>query len=787
MDNNFNNVTPEQVTPNPEATQPMQPDMGEPVQSEMSQQPYGEQMQPEMSQQPYEQPVRTEMNQQPYGQQMQPEMNLQPYVQSTPPTATNPLTGGNGGGGKPPKVKKPMTGGKLAAIICGGIAAVAAIVCGVIFIPKLFRTDKEVVIDAFEATLNTDAESTYIEDTVGIADIMEKLEENGGTITSTISIDKYNDTDFNLGVETYAVTNPKDKLVEYTIAAIADGEPIIKLNMFGDDTNTYVEIQDFIDGYFMVPNDDPMGAYNSSYLGQEAPITGANVQFDYFPDEETTESTDNINSGYVNAIEELWDSAEFEKQGKAKINVNGKTVKAKEYTVTLKEENIENALVSVFDGVKQMYADDPSLLEESGMDLDTFNSSMAQVQNLIPSLVTGDFVVKVYVKDDKIIKITSSDDISLMGVTMSYNFFLDIEDEDVSGECTFTVMGESVGIKFEAHDLNGNANGKFTVEVPGEDAIELTYTSTVNKTDSAEDVSFEIELNMGTENLAKISGKAEMDKTANSFNIAADCTADGETMQFLMSGKLEDINKGVSYKYAIDNITVTAGEESLTMSASYSVDTSANTAKPYDSSKPVYELATLTEDDFNNIIMENEDLAVDWIMNLNEYLSPIIGDLQPESVYEEADISGESDIISESVDDGIIEEGNVKVRILGSLPGLTCSYDGSYYITYADAAEDFSVNYSIYNDMSAEEVVSLYYFGISSEGEVTEELNSTMTLSDGSTVNYSYSMGDYCAAMYAKDLGNGSCIVADVYVYNQTASSAELGEALLDSNFEVIE
>lgn len=782
MDNNFNNVTPEQVTPNPEASQPMQ--------AETNQQPYSESVQAETNQQPYSEPVQAEMNQQPYGQPMQPEMNQQPYGQPMQPQM--PLSGGNGGGGKPPKVKKPMTGGKLAGIICGGIAAVAVIVCGVIFIPKLLRTDKEVVIDAFEATLKTDAESAYIEDTVGISEIIDKLEENGGTITANFSIDNYNDTDFNLGIETYMVKNPKDKLIEYTIAAIADGEEFIKLNMFGDDTNTYVEIQDFIDGYFMVPNDDPVGAYNSSYLGQEEPITGASVQLDYFADKETTESTDNINSGYVSAVEELWDSAEFEKQGNAKINVNGKTVKAKEYTVTLKEENIESALVSLFDGVKQMYADDPSLLEESGMDLDSFNTTMGQVQTLIPSFVTGDFVVKVYVKDDKIIKITSSDDISLMGVNMSYNFFLDIEEEDVTGECTFTVMGESVGVKFEAHDLNGNVNGKFTVEVPGEEPIELVYTSTVNKTDSAEDVSFEIELNMGAENFMKISGKAGLDKAANSFNVALDCSVDDETMQFLMLGKLEDINKGVSFKYAIDSITFIAGDESLTMSASYAVDTSANTAKPYDSSKPVYELATLTEEDFQDILMENQDLAMEWILNFYEYLAPIfdiadIPESEPEAGYEEPDISNE-----QPEADGIIEDnnGDVKVRILGSLPGLTCSYDGAYYMTFADAAQNYNVNYSIYNDVTAEEVVSLYYFGVSSvdENEVTEELNSTITLSDGSIANYSYSMGyDYCAAMYAKDLGNGSCIVADISVYGQDVSSAELGEALLDSNFEIIE
>ena len=37
---------------------------------------------------------------------------------------------------KAPKVKKPMTGGKIAAIITGSVALVAAIVCAIIFLPK---------------------------------------------------------------------------------------------------------------------------------------------------------------------------------------------------------------------------------------------------------------------------------------------------------------------------------------------------------------------------------------------------------------------------------------------------------------------------------------------------------------------------------------------------------------------------------------------------------------------------------------------------------------------------
>ncbi len=827
MDNNFNNGMPEQVTPNPETAQPdmnqqmygqqAQPEMPqantvqpEPYgmpQSDMNQQMYGQQAQSGMNQQMYGQQAQSGMNQQMYGQQAQSGMNQQMYGQqaqfgmSQQMTQAAPVNGG-GKPPKPPKVKKPMTGGKLAGIICGGIAAVAAIVCGVIFIPKLFKNPKEVVIDAFEATLNTDTENVYFDDVLGMSDIQSKFQESGGTIHMDFGIANIEGQDVNMNLVFDEIYNPVDKLVEYSMEMLAFDDRIIKANFFGDETNTYVEFEDIIDGYFMIPNDDPMGALYSSFLGDELDAaqvtTMSGFQFDYFGNYSSDGNTTDINSGYVNAVEELWDKAEFKKQGNAKIEVNGNTVTAKEYTITLKEENIENAFVSIFDGVRQTYANDPSLLEDSGMDYATFSATITQVQNMIPSLISGDFVVKVYIKDNKVIKITSADQISLYGVSMSYDFFLDMDDNDVQGALNFNINGGVMGISFEAHDLKGNTNGKAVMSVDGE-RVEMVYNSTVDNTDVGKNVTFDFVVLDDGDNIFSANGESRFNKADNSFS-ANITMGDGiDDVGVSVSGKLTDINKGISFKLVVDEMTFTVGEQTMKMSMEYGIDTSANTPGKYDGSKKVYELATLTETEFQNILQENGTLITNWLQKLmkNEFFIFINSSSMPEPPVGEP-LSGEANepVATNTQGDMIIEDGDVKVHILESLPGLKCTYEGVFFITFEDDNYDYEVDYSIYADMKPEDLVKLYFDydeDTANDEGALDEIDSQLTLSDGSKVCYSFSKRGTDAysytseAIYAKDLGNGACIVAEITVYGHDVSSAELGEALLDKNFELVQ
>ena len=152
---------------------PQQPDMTgyygqQPGQPDMTGY-YGQQpVQPDATGYYGQQPVQPDMNGY-YGQQpVQPDMTGYYGQQSM-----QPQTGGK-------KPKKPMTKGKLGALIGAGVAIVALVVCGVIFLPKLFKSDKEVVLDAMEETFSSYSTGGERNDVVGFDEVMKAYNEKGG-------------------------------------------------------------------------------------------------------------------------------------------------------------------------------------------------------------------------------------------------------------------------------------------------------------------------------------------------------------------------------------------------------------------------------------------------------------------------------------------------------------------------------------------------------------------------------------------------------------------------------
>ncbi|MDE6024375.1 MAG: hypothetical protein K2G45_02875 [Lachnospiraceae bacterium] len=768
MDNgNNSSFNLKQDQPTPQVNQPM---------PEMNQQTYGQA--PQMNQQAYGQP--SQMNQPVYGQT--PQMNQPVYNQ---PQA--PMGGGNGGSGQPPKVKKPLTGGKLAGIIAGGVAAVAAIVCGVIFIPKLFRTDKEVVIDAFNASFQTEVVETNTDDALGSQEIEKKLRDNGGEISVVFNLNEIDGVKGNATVNINEIYNPIDKLVNYTINAAAEGKDVFAFNLIGEQDNTYIEFVNLIDGYFMLPNNDMDGAINSSFLGEllrEEDVTIPDINVDYFSDgSDEVNVPANINSDYVKAFEKLWDSMEYKKQGNAKIDVNGTTVKAKEYTVTLKEENIEETFATMFDGVLQAALADPSALEDSGLTAADYEAALKQVKAMIPSLITGDFVLNVYIKDDKVVKCTSSDDISLYGMKFGYDFYVDIDENNVSGKLNFDVMGEKAGISFEVKDMKSNPNGKFSVFAP-DNYIDLTFTSNVENTDTAKKANLDMSLVYNSDELMTIKLNCDGNKTDHSFNVSGNMTMpkDNSSMDFNMSGEVTDIVKGTSYSWVIDNMNISIdGSVVVGMDGRIDVDTTNNVAVAHDASKKIYEVATLTQNDFINILSDNEQMLNNYLQDLG-----ISG-----SSKEDTESTKEESSNNDNNVDGpkILRAGDTEIEILKSYAGTKCTFNDEYYISFADDNQSISIDYTLYNNYDASELVQngFYQEESSGDGDI-DEINVEKTLSDSSKVVYSYTKrGDaipYVTAYIVKQIGE-DCLAVSVYVYGEEISSDELAEILADANFKV--
>ena len=343
------NVNPQQPQ------QPVQPDMN----GYYSQQP----TQPDMNGYYGQQPTQPDMNGY-YGQQtVQPGATGYYGQQPVQPGATGyygqqPVQPGTAGyygqqpqaGGKPPKVKKPkkpMTKGRLAAIIGSGVAVVALVICGVIFLPKLFKSDKEVVLDALAETYASYTKEEALNDLIGYDDILNAYNEKGGTSNGSFSIAVGEGSDTSsVGVSVDSEVDQKKQELSGTMAVTIGDSELLSGNVYADSEKMYVAIPEAFDGYLSYPTDDPFGAIVNSPVGDSLGLDAGSIphiNMNVFA--QSADST-GVQSEYVDALETVWDAAQFEKQGKAKITVNGQNVTAKEYYVTWTKEDLQEAYLT---------------------------------------------------------------------------------------------------------------------------------------------------------------------------------------------------------------------------------------------------------------------------------------------------------------------------------------------------------------------------------------------------------------------------------------------------------
>ncbi len=772
--------------------------MGQPQMGGMSQQPIGQAPmgmgQPLVGMSQYGQPQMGQapmgMNQMPMGGTMQPA--VKPKKQ------------------KAPKVKKPLTGGKIAAIIGGSVALIALIVCGIIFIPKLFKPAKDVVVDAFENTFATTVDKddeSYMEDVIGINEMNETFSSTGGEINTDITLLSV------AGVEApYLMTagiNAKidyvGKLANTTIFFDVDDTNVATLNIIGNETDTYLQLQDIIDGYFTLPNENILIALQDSPLGQELGLYDMpEFTMDYFG---TVAETTEINSDAVSAVETLWDKVEVEKEGKAKIEVNGEKVTAKEYVVTFPEDALKDSLESLVDSI---FTDEylAEYAATSGMTAEELQTTVDTIKSLIPTLVQDDLVAKVYIKDDKVVKITSEGDTNIYGVTLGYETFLDVDDEQMSGEFVLDLMGEKMTVSLDIEDMNTAPKMTFVIDAAGEVMI-IDIALSKENTDTNESILVDMSLEFDGSDIFYGSVSMDIDKTDNSFdgsfNMYMDETvlsdmgmSDMGEIEVVFEGEYTDINKGVSYTQKFDNIECFIdGESMVSMSATYYYGAGAVDVTGIDTSLPVYDLTTVTSDDLADVFGENADNIANWseniINNTGEFgqeISDLMAEEEPEDDYYDDYDDYDTEV---SFDDAILYGYNADVKINGTISGFYLESATSLWIGFTTDNYGYATVY-LYEDYTVEEVLSFYSLPTEEDGYTIYEGadNQQVTLADGSTVYYSYVQYDSYGSVQtvytmAREVEPGIIVNIDVSFYDdyETYTVEQLAEMLSDTNITV--
>ena len=627
--------------------------------------------------------------------------------------------------------KKPLSGGAIAGIITACAAVVALVVCGIIFLPKVFKTPKEKVKDAFEKTF-TKTDNT--------ADFSKKYIEEGGETKISASVEQIEGQDVPADFSIDVIYAPSNKLMNANVDLNVSNDSILKLNIVGTETNTYIYAPDLIDGYFMLPNDDFANKLANSELGQMMNIDASqlsNVNLDYFsaPTTVVDESSD--------SVDDLWDKCEVEKDGKATVSVNGKSVKAKKYIVTIPKDVLLDEIEAAAGTALDQYASQYGL-------------STSDLRTSISAVLGGDIVANVYVKDDKVVKVECKNESGMV----NYEIWLDYDSDEIAGEVKLSMMGEQISIKVDVKDPEGNPNGSVNVNYLGE-IYDVNFDTTVIDKNDEKGADINIEAKYNAETLFK--GKVSFNQNLNNKS-ASDIDSSVKVYDVCAMSQQDLMTAVQENMYAINEWATRVSQNPILSGifGGFAGDIGMDDYDDYD-------------DDWDDT--DDDDLD---------------------------DADNDTDDVGDMT---LVDSNGISVKILGCLDGLECDYSSEYSVDFRDNDYNISVEYELENsfwyDSSFDVANDSMYIPEDDEYSTYEfpeqELGASLDFED-TTIYYSivhtietYKDGgwtsEYKRYKFVRDVADGVYLVADVYVYPDSdkwnASAEELAQVISSQYFSV--
>ena len=405
---------------------------------------------------------------------------------------------------KPPK--KPMSKGAKIGLFGGIAALIVLIVCAVIFVPKLIKSPKDKVVDAYNNTFNAGKSSSD----------SDKFNTEGGTFKINISAEdglsalQLNGYEIALeGASDIASESSKCKL-----ALNYNNDEVISFDVIVNPSNIYFTSEQLIDGYVVIPGLENIDELKTFLQNNNVDEEVLNM-IDQL-NNNTATGTANVDSAIVDdinkATDKLSDAVVVEKKGKKGITVCGESITAMEYEVTLKKEDV-SAYVKEIVNVVLDQPETAAQLEEEGVSKDMVTSA-------VEMFIQNDFKMQVYVKDNKLVKATSEDVINVFGATgFAYKFNVEVNDKDLNFVAEITAEGTSIGVSGDIKDYSNMPNGIIKAYADAE-AIEIVVSS-----DSADSCNLELKYNgtsyvkLSVQQTAGAPGKIEADASKKTYEI----------------------------------------------------------------------------------------------------------------------------------------------------------------------------------------------------------------------------------------------------------------------------
>ncbi len=643
-------------------------------------------VQPEQPTQPQAQPNAGGFSIQPqqpvYG--AQPGMNGQPGYGAQPGMNGQPGFGGQqiyggpsqgmGGGVTPPKKSKKglIIGLSIAAVV-------AAIACFCIFLlPKLLNPKKKVEA-ALKETLKNGVSITALEDQTGASDVTKKILESGGTIASQIKFESLGGTAMDAGVDVSLVRDNSAKKLSGDLGINYGGESLLSANICADDSKIYVAVPELVDGVFVLPTQNILQALANSPLAESLNVDLSalsalpQINIDLYQPITLGDASDVIfESG-------LWDKAQFKSKGSKSISVNGTDVKAKLYEVTFAEKDIEELVSNAIDTVSGSLSSNPAVSSMLGANGTQMSQVISQLKGMVPSIIGGDIVLNVYVKDGQAVKIETKGSWNLFGAAIDYNLFMDDMDNHTFVSATIGVAGQNITLTCDLVGGTDSMNGKINLGAAG----------------------------------ASVDGSFDIKHSGNNLEGTFSVGAGGETIDAAFKGELKDTAKGEKYTVDFSEFTVTVqGQEVIRFSGSVTMDATNKNVKTVDASAKQYDITSMSQEDFQSVMTDNKDRIKDWSDRVKGLFGGIGSMVDPdgtewiEDASDELDEEGEpgeegaEEIDPEDLNEEITpeemvvgsEDGKVTVQINGPGEGWECFYAGGM-VSFQDA--DYNdINYT---------------------------------------------------------------------------------------------
>ena len=301
---------------------------------------------------------------------------------------------------------------------------------------------------------------------------VKKLEKNynkkGGSTEATVVCNELLESDAFENVEIYLRQDKskKDKEASASGKITNNGDTILSAEAYTDNKEVNVALEEIYYGIVTFDNKDIIGQFLDSPIyksfedemeeGVDEYLSSMEqVDIDIFPEVvpiDEIQITDIVNVS-------LWEKVEVEDKGQQEIEFDGEEVKLKEYDIVLEESIVEDFILNNLNEKMEEYL--KSISDE--LSSKEVQEEMEEFEKYVKEAIDKDIVIKTYIKDDKIARVSYEDTRKIEGKDVEFGFVVDLLGEDN----LFTDVEAGIYAKTEGNELKFEFSNKEDVKDDG--------------------------------------------------------------------------------------------------------------------------------------------------------------------------------------------------------------------------------------------------------------------------------------------------------------------------------